>query len=123
MAKGYKSGKKAISAGDGEYRLPVKKVVKTPEQKVKHAQQIKDAKKRQTERFKQMKEDNPELLRMRSMDAKRKANKRAETKAFFDTNESFFQSRFQQAAYNIGYDCAMKDFSAREDAINAKEAA
>ena len=123
MAKGYNSSKKAISAGNGEYLPPVKKVDKTPEQKAKHAQQIKDAKKKHTERFKQMKEDNPELLQKKSKDAKRKANKRAEIKASMSSENPLSMSEAHQAIFNRGYEHAMNDITAREDTVNSREAA
>ena len=62
MVKVFKSGKKAISAGDGEYRPTVKKILKTPKQVAKRAQQLMNAKKRYNERFKQMEKNDPKLL-------------------------------------------------------------
>ena len=51
MVKRCKSGKKTISVRDVEFRDPDKKKVKTAEDLERHAQQIKDAKKRHTKRF------------------------------------------------------------------------
>ena len=122
MAKRSKSGKKAISAGDGEYRPPVKKILKTPKQAAKRTQQLIDAKKRYNERFKQMEKNDPELLERRKKDAERKQKKRAEIKDCMSSEKPFFISMAQQAIYDRGYKQALKDMTAREDTVKAKEA-
>jgi hypothetical protein len=73
MVKLSKSGKKTIAAGGIGYQDPVKKKEKTAEQLERHAQQKKDAKKRQTERFKQMDKGDPKLVQRQKNNRERMA--------------------------------------------------
>ena len=81
MVKRCKYGKKAISAGDGEYPDPDKPKKNPVEQRERLYLQMKKAKKKYNDKFKVMDKNDPELVKKKAKEAKRKKDKRAELKA------------------------------------------